>query len=224
MLLEEEKNRIRTEEIFRQEVRREIEAEISKQSRGKKLWSVLNSSFALWFLSSIVIAGLTAVVTIHQKNHSEYMQKTDIKRRLNTEITSRIKEALEALHLDIKRIDGGNVYPASSIYNEALHYLDNNVTDGQKLFDFSIYPEYRSRRFRSLIFELSPIVEKSELPQLRQAEATYKQLEKLADQAAIQETSSMHLPSDKFVSLNAAKGSILILKQLQTNDFWQAQL
>jgi hypothetical protein len=120
MLLEEEKNRIRAEEVFRQEVRREIETGMAKQSTGKQFWSVLNSSFALWFLSSVVIASLTTVVTMYQKSHSEQMQKTDIQRRLNMEISSRIAEGLVALHLDQKRIEGGKAFFASAISNEAL--------------------------------------------------------------------------------------------------------
>jgi hypothetical protein len=222
MLLEEEKNRIRAEEVFRQEVRREIEAGMPERSKGNRFWSVLNSSFALWFLSSVVIAGLTAAVTTYQKSQSEHMQKADIQRHLNTEIGTRIAEGLVALRLDIKRIESGKVFFPSAVYTEAISYLDNRVTDGRKLLDFSTYPEYRLRSFRSLIFELSAVVEQSELPGLRQAEVTYGKLVALADHAALGENYSE--PPDMSKSSSAVKESILILEQLQKNPFWKAQL
>lgn len=222
MLLEEEKTRIRAEEIFRHEVRREIEAGMPKHSRGKQLWSLLNSTFTLWFLSSVVLAGLTAVITMHQKSHSEQMHKADIQRRLNTEIGSRIAESLDAMRLDLKRIESGQAYYAGSIYNEALSYLDNRVTYGPKLLDFSIYPDYKMRGFRSLIFELTFVVEQSTLPMLREAEAAYKRLEDLADQAPLGADYSK--PPEKNVSLGAVKKTKEILDLLQANSFWRVQL
>lgn len=223
MLLEEEKNRIRAEEVFRQEVRREIEAGMPKQSRGKLFWSVLNSSFALWFLSSVVIGGLTAAVTMYQKSHSERMQKNSIQMRLNTEIGNRISEDLVALRLDTKTMESGKVFFESAIYNQAISYLDNKVTNyNNKLLDFSIYPEYRSRSFRSLIYELSTVIERSDLPELQQAETTYKKLVALSDQVALREDRSK--PPDKSKCDSAVKQSISILEQLQKSSFWQAQL
>jgi hypothetical protein len=201
--------------------RREIEAGKPKHSRGKQLWSVLNSSFALWFLSSVVLGGLTAVITTYQKSHSEQMQKTNIQRRLNTEISSRLADGLVALRLDLKRIDNGQMFFASAVFMEAISYLDNRVTYGKKSYDFSIYPEYQHRSFRSLIFELSGVVERSTLPALREAEAAYKQLEDLADRAALGED---HSKLDKSISLGAVKKSMEILDRLQTNSFWRAQL
>jgi len=222
MLSEEEQKHIRAEEIFRDEVHREIEAEKLQQSRGQHVWSLLNSSFALWFLSSVVLGGLTAGIAKHQKSHSAHVQRAETQRRLNIEISSRIAEDLVALHLDLKRIENGQCFFASSVYCEALSYLDNCVTDETKTLDFSIYPEYRWRNCRSLIFELSAVVEKSTLPALREAKASHQQLVALADETAFNENSSK--PPDNNVSLSAVMKSIEILERLQRNSFWQAQL
>lgn len=223
MLLEENKTRIRAEEIFRQEVRREIESRKTEHSRGKQFWSLLNSSFALWFLSSVVLASLTAAITMHQRSHADQMQKAEVQRRLNTEIGSRVAEGLVALRLDLKRIESGKKYFAGSIYTEAASYLDNRVTDGQKSLDVSIYPEYQKRGFRSLIFELGGVVEQSAFPMLRDAQANYKRLIDLSDQASVEEDYSQP-PPDKNVTRAAILKSIETLEHLQDNSFWQHQL
>jgi hypothetical protein len=222
MLTDEEKNRIRAEEIFRQEIRLQIEMASRTPSGWKRLWSMLNSSFALWFLSSVVIAGLTAIVTNYQKRRGEDTQKVDTQKRLNIEIGSRIAEGLVALHLDHDRMDRGQVFFASALYSEALSYLDNRVVFEQKSLDFSVYPEYRTRSFRSLVFELSFVIDPSELPNLRQADGNYKKLADLADHAVMSEDVSR--PPDKNTLSEAVKNSISIFDSLQTNSFWKGQL
>jgi hypothetical protein len=219
---EEDKKRIRAEEIFRDEVRREIEGRGAKLSLAQKLWPLLNSSFAVWFLSSVVLAGLTAAIARYQKGHRAQAQRAEIERRLNTEIGSRITESLVAMHLDLKRIKNGQAFFASGVYSEALSFLDNNATYETKALDFSIYPEYRWRSGRSLIFELSAVSNRSALPALRGAKASYTHLIEMADEAALGENPSQ--PPDMNASLDAVKKSIEILEQLQANSFWHAQL
>jgi len=223
MLSEEEKERIRAEEIFRDEVRREIEAGRPTPSSAQQLWSLLNSSFALWFLSSIVLGSLTAAIATYQKSHSAHVQRAELRRRLNTEISSRMAEGLIALRLDLKRIENGQVFFASAVYDEALSYLDNKVTSETTALDFSIYPEYRWRSYRSLIFELSGVADRLALSALREAKASHTRLIELTDETALEERSSKK-PPDAHVSLSAVEKSIEILQRLQTNSFWQAQL
>jgi hypothetical protein len=55
MLNNEQRQRLRAEEIFRQEVRRDIEARVQDRSRRAKFWHALNTPFVLWVLSSIVV-------------------------------------------------------------------------------------------------------------------------------------------------------------------------
>jgi hypothetical protein len=55
MLTEDEKKHIREEELFRREVQQQFDPEKPPASIGKRLWSLMNSGFALWFLSSIVV-------------------------------------------------------------------------------------------------------------------------------------------------------------------------
>jgi len=221
MLLEEEKERIRAEEIFRHEVRQKIEAEAPRHSRRKRLWTLLNSSFALWFLSSVVLSGLTGAVTWYQRWNNERLRKADVERCLNIEISSRIFDGLDELRLDQKRIENGSVIPALTVYMYGVTYLDNRVTYNTETYDFSVYPEYKQRKFRSLIFELSEVVDPSALPALRDAESNYRQLVNLAGQETLGNSDSQ--PFDKSASLDAIKKSNDILKQLQKFPRWSAQ-
>jgi len=174
-MTEEEKARIRAEEIYRAEVRREFE---SNQAKHSQLWFLLNSSFALWFLSSVVLAGLTTAVTYYQAKRSEHLHKTETERRLDTEISSRIALAVRVVRIEESNGAHGIPTTASAMYGTPLSYLDNSFTPGTD--DFSIYPEYKSRTFRSLIFELGSIVDPSERPPLSNAIAGYEKLRDMA--------------------------------------------
>jgi hypothetical protein len=187
------------------------------------LWSVLNSAFALWFLSSVVVAGLTTALTLYQKNRTEKTEKAEHRRRLNIEIGNRIAGGLIALRLDRQRIASGSAYYAGAIYGEALSYLNNRVMDGSNRLDFSIYPEYRWQSFRPLLFDLSAFVTQSELPDLRKADATYAKLEDLTDRACIAENGSTQTP-EASQTLSAVEDSILILQHLQAYPSWKNQL
>jgi hypothetical protein len=186
------------------------------------VWTALNSPFALWFLSSVVIAGITTAFTLYKKNQNDRSEKAANARRLNTELGNRIAEGLVALGLDHKRIDNGKTYYQGSIYCEALTYLNNRVLDGKNVLDFSTYPDFRWRSFRSLIFELSAVAAPSEIPALRNANLTYEKLVDLADQASLAEDYSQPPNVDKTVS--AIKESTAILEALQKYSPWKSQL
>jgi hypothetical protein len=55
MLSNEEKNRIRAEEVFREEVRRELASK-----KGGRVLTFLNSALGIWLLSTMVDVGRTS--------------------------------------------------------------------------------------------------------------------------------------------------------------------
>jgi hypothetical protein len=120
MLTEEEKSRIRSEEVFRLAVIRELEGRSLRPSLSKRFWLLLNSSFALWFLSSVVLAGLTGWFESYQARHNEQIRKTEIARRLDTEIGNRMFQALAGLRLDEQRIKQKPSFPPRSIYSNVV--------------------------------------------------------------------------------------------------------
>jgi hypothetical protein len=190
---------------------------------GSPLWTFLNSSFVLWFLSSVVVAGITAGYAKYQKSQTERTKKTTARDHLNIEISSRIANAVVALRLEDKRVTNGTTYWASVMYTEAIRYLDNRITDNNgKPLDFSIFPEYRGRRFRSLIVELGAVAEAATLTALREAQAAYTRLEELADVTPLGEDYTKDPDREK--CLVAIRESCTILEALQTHPFWRDPL
>jgi|SRR5271157_2546248 len=209
MLLEEEKNRIRAEEIFRYEVRREIEARRPKDSGGKRLWSLVNSTFGVWLLSSVVLGGLGFLYTTYQQHSAEKMRKTQTERRLKEEISGRVSNGLATMRQNGIRIESGEQgRTMEEVYNEAISFLDNRVTRDSYTYDFSTYPEYKQRTFQSLTMELGALAGQSTLATLR---ASYDHLADLSGKA--EKETVFH----KDTSLDAVKKSIEILEQLQAN-------
>ena len=194
------------------------------ESGGSQFWTILNSSFTTWFLSSVVVAGITFLYTRHQRIQKERTERSATQKRLNTEISSRIANALIALRLDHKRVVAGTeLYFASAMYNEGVLYLDNRFKDRESnILDFSIYPENKDRRFRSLLYELTVVVDSDVLPALHEADASYTQLETLADETPLQEDYSK--PADRDKCLAAIDESCKLLERLQRHSFWRARL
>ena len=217
MLTDEERTRIRAEEIFRLEVCRELEANKHRLSRRERLWSLLNSSFALWFLSSIVLAGLTGAFTNYQNRHGEQIRKAEIERRLDTEISNRISQALAGLRVDRLRIEQGASYSPRSIYINVVSYLNNSFINNAFPQDFSVYTEYQRRNFRSLVFELSTLVDSSARPELVEALAGY---EKFADLGSIGKDYNY----GKRESLKAVMDSVELLNRQFVKPRWRSYL
>jgi hypothetical protein len=59
-LTAEEQDRIRAEEVYRSEIRERL---ANDRSGGRGGWKFLNSAFALWFLSTIVIGGMSWIIS-----------------------------------------------------------------------------------------------------------------------------------------------------------------
>ena len=142
------------DEILLRDVRRVLDAEQQKKTFRQQAWTWLNSSFVLWFLSSVVIAALSSSYTIYNARRAEQSRRTDARRRVCIEITSRIDEALTALDLDVLRVSHGQYYPPAAIFTEASSYLTLYFASETDRSTFGVYPEFRQRSFPSLLFEL----------------------------------------------------------------------
>ena len=210
MLTDDERDHIRAEEIFRTEVRSQLEAASPRPPLPKRLWALVNSAIFLWFLSSIVLAGLTAAVATHQKNRDDQIRKEELRQRITTEVSGRISQAIESMGLDQTNIKAGHSFRERDIYNKAAYYLDNFfLTERSNPRDFSTYPEFRMRNFYSLVMELRGIQDSRNLAGSQEALATYG---KLASSASIEGQSD---------ATNAVRRTLELLEQLKTNAFLQ---
>jgi hypothetical protein len=154
ILTDEQKAQIRSEEIYRSQVRQELDAKNDQnQSSTDRLWSVLNSSFVLWLLSSVVLSGLAACYTAWQNHHAKARANQESVDKLDTEISNRIYEALSATRSYEGSIKNNVVWQPKEYYSLMFSFLNNhfNSTQGETYSDFSIFPEFKECGFRSLV-------------------------------------------------------------------------
>lgn len=177
MLTEEERGRIREEEIFREEMRRKIAAETFFESRA---WKILNASIVLWLLSSIVVTGLTQWYSRQQSAQAEQSKKLELERRLDTEIGNRVHQVVNALQLWKTGFARGSPGNVRATYAVIAVMLNNTVKD----VDYSVFPEYRTRNFPSLLIELSAHAGPGEMGDLKKALAAYERIQILSSDLA----------------------------------------
>ena len=82
MLTPKQKAAIRAEEVFRAEIRNEIASAGRLQKPRRKLWEVLNSSFVIWFLTSVVVALISYLIS----NAALNRERNETQRRLRWEV------------------------------------------------------------------------------------------------------------------------------------------
>lgn len=150
-LTEAQRASIHAEEIFRSQVRQELDAKADEAKGGaSRLWTALNSSFVLWLLSSVVLSGLAASYTGWQNRHAKIKANRELIEKLDTEISNRIYEALGATRSYEGSIRNNKLWQPKAYYSLMLNYLNNNFTPDYGP-DFSIYPEFKGCGFRSLV-------------------------------------------------------------------------
>jgi hypothetical protein len=217
-LSDEEKSRVQAEEGYRLEVRRELTAKEAPPKGKDRLWKILNSSFALWFLSSVVVAGTATGFAHYEAKRSEDVKQAETIRRLDTEIVGRITEARYGLCLDLVNLDKGTTYTPASIYGYTLRYFNNSFAgDPQNPQDYSIYPEYKTRTLRSLVFELSTLVDEPQVPMMKQLLIDY---EKFADLGSIQQNQR----ADREAARHAVNQLLQTLNRYLGEDRWRRHM
>jgi hypothetical protein len=182
MLTEEQKAQLRAEEYFRSEVREEIARNCPAASGAKRLWHLLNSQFALWFLSSVVISGVTWIAVSSINEYKSAKERKEHTRALCLEIQCRLTQAFRALRLDASRANAD--YLPQSIYATYVGILNNAdfITRRSPNGDVSVFPEFRERTFRSLLFVAQNSLKASEAEVIRSRDLS--SFEDLLDRAS----------------------------------------
>ncbi|GAA0894806.1 hypothetical protein GCM10009122_44880 [Fulvivirga kasyanovii] len=169
MLSEEEKNKIRAEEMYRVEVRQQLEEDKSGKKKGGKLLSFLNSNFGSFLLSTVIVGSISVLYSNHQekmkKIEAEKLQahanlliqdklQTELSHRLNT--ISTITDTLP----DYQSKDIYLAYHGSSIANDPLIKA--------QFFNFkSHYIEYSNWSAIRLVSELQKYNDSPHLKKLK---------------------------------------------------------
>jgi len=194
MLSDEEKQHLRAEEIFRQEVRLELKAAAPKQSKMGRFWSALNTPFVLWMLSSVLIGFFGWAYSTIQSSRDANARNEELVRKLDVEITNRIQETLGVIGPFVNEVVLTEREASRIIEVPALGAPDrvsglveraasraiailNNAPKADRAS--GIYPEYNWRTFLSLIAELQPLVSPSERKELAASTDAFRALEKM---------------------------------------------
>ena len=147
MLNEEHRAQIRAEEIFREEVRRELQANRAAPSKKEKLWTAINSSFFLWCMSSLVLGILSFSYQEWSTSRTERLARAEMARKIDAEISSRLSFFRNQLLIGMGE-------------QEALKGLE--LTGG-------VFSEFQSRSFRSLLWDLASLVPPTQRPEIQLA-------------------------------------------------------
>jgi hypothetical protein len=170
------KAQILDEETYRLEVRRQLEARQAAPGPGGRLWALLNSSFALWFLSSVVLTLVTARYATCQHEREQRAASGAAESRLDTELSNRIFQALAGARADSLDASRGDWHYGVHYYTNITGYLNNRFREDSGRYDFSVHQEFRGRTFRSLVVELSDLIDPTGHGELRRALRGYDRL------------------------------------------------
>ncbi len=142
MLSEEEKRKIRLEEEYRLEVRSMLET----KGGGKTVFSTLNQPIVVWFLSSVILGGITFAYARLQHRFEVSRQERATIVKIVTEITDR-GDQFSGPWLDRYSTDQGLKWAG------ALSPLRDPMIIGG-MAGPPVFPEFSGRTVRSLIVEL----------------------------------------------------------------------
>lgn len=143
MLDEKERARIREEEIFRSEVRKELSPKAFSPSRRERIWAFLNSTFGFWLLSSIVVGALTWGVTTYLERREIRKTTQERIRRLDLEISNR---------LDLVQLQARAVTDEKFALDMGRRLVNPPGPNN------AIQPEFANWNLKSLVIELSMLL------------------------------------------------------------------
>jgi hypothetical protein len=143
-LSDEEKNRIRSEEFYRKIIQNEIDKENSKSGFDKVLFW-LNKPLGIWFLSAVLIGGISEGFKYFQTKQDQLRSELQIEEE-------RIRTKREL----VDKLDGEIALRLNRVRDQVLSFSRDKITT-LNLENAGLivhYPEFRDRSLTSLMFEL----------------------------------------------------------------------
>jgi hypothetical protein len=133
-LKDEKKNAIRHEEIYRQEVRKELASKEQSPTRSQKIWKVFNTPLILLVLSSVVIGGVSTWIQyrLGEEKDAELRarERLTMRNQAVEEIKQRAVDAKEILDYAEPDEDATGPFKCS-IFNDAyLELMKGHIREG----------------------------------------------------------------------------------------------
>ncbi len=140
LLTEDDRNRIRAEEIFRAELREEF-----AKPKPSRWWTFLNSSFGLWFLGSVTLAGITWLYNNAVSARHASTELAEVKTALGEELEMRLAMASYSIQID------ASAGRDSKLSLKELNELVLNEVNGSREV---LHPEFRGVPANALFWRL----------------------------------------------------------------------
>ncbi len=159
MLTDEEKDRIRLEETYRDEVRRTLATPVAK-TRAERILAAANAPFVLWFPSSVVVGAAGFLYGQLQTNAAMKAKRAETVERLDIEMSGRVGLADYAVLVLRGRVAKGELLATSgqtcAVIADALDGVQSTRPAAVALED------YKDRSAASLLVELRGLVRADE--------------------------------------------------------------
>ena len=157
------------EEIIRDIVHK-VRNEMKPAPKSNKAWKLLNSAFALWFLSSVLIAGVSWGYANWNEKNNNLILKTEKIKKLDDEISYRLDAGNENLpeYPDQSFVNAWCLSPSTFSLKPQLFptntisSIANNNEPQQWDNGRYIFPEFKDRSIFSLVWELLRLVPNNE--------------------------------------------------------------
>ena len=168
-LSEERKKHIEQEEIFREEIRSQIEGQKQPHTLFGKAKQFVNTSFGIWLLSTVVDGLFTWGYSGWSSTRESERQTIKRIEMLDTEISGRLRYMDEMFKSDVSPILYLAFTMGGSMGGTSGSGSDNNSSAGSggtQMQQPGVFPDFRNRTITSLIWELKGLVPKSDRRQL----------------------------------------------------------
>ena len=129
----------------------------TRKVRFQQFWLFLNSAFCIWFLSAVVLGSITFFYSQYTSARKEDEQRRLIIHRLDTEIKSRLYYIAEQSNPD--KFDVEN-------FKNMLLSIENPE---HSKYPIGVFPEFKKRNMRALLWELHTAVSKDAKPAIKKA-------------------------------------------------------
>lgn len=190
MLSDSDRERLRHEEIFREEIRASLQ---KPQTMGQKVYRFFNSSLGVFILSAVFLGTLSTIATKWLESHQREAQTRETIRRLDIEIGHRLQQ-LPVLLAETITYTQLHTAKGAVFGKPAVHPQVGRLGEFQPIF-----PEFEGRTLFFLIWELQRSLPKGQEAQLDPALQRAKTLPSFFDsmvllKPAVAEESTWAMP------------------------------
>jgi hypothetical protein len=166
MLSDDDKNRIRQEEFYRQEVRQALEREKSQPKSGwGKFVAFLNTGIGLWLLSSVALGFITWSYTKWDTNRIKARENRHTAEKVNLEISERLHRLtmeVDEEYQQYVQAKRRSDLPLAAAGIVAVTVSTINESPEQEGTIANVYPEFRSVSLVTLLHNLRDLNPESE--------------------------------------------------------------